>query len=108
MGELALLSEWHDQLAADERAHVDLYVYLRAPPTVCYERLRMRNRKEEAGVPLAFIEALHTLHESWLLTNPGEKEVLVLDATKDMPGMRTLYEENKSRILGQDILLTCV
>lgn len=26
-------------------------VYLRAPPEVCYERLKRRNRQEEAGVP---------------------------------------------------------
>ncbi len=93
-----------------------LSVYLRAPADVCYERLKQRNRKEEAGVPFVrwlsyfcvklgtqseiifgicmffhgavttwdnqcligglvqftlffqeFIEALHKLHEEWLM-----------------------------------------
>jgi len=29
-----------------------LLVYLRADPEVCYRRLKFRDRKEEAGVPL--------------------------------------------------------
>jgi len=99
--EMAVLQEWFDYLTSDKGTHVDLFVYLRAPPTVCYERLRMRNRKEETGVPLAFIQELHNLHEEWLMEKkfPVPAPVLVLDATQDLPKMQQQYEEFKAEIL---------
>ena len=35
---------------------VSLSVYLRAPAETCYDRIKKRNRKEEAGVP--FVRSL--------------------------------------------------
>ncbi|KAK2192258.1 hypothetical protein NP493_35g00018 [Ridgeia piscesae] len=100
--EYAVLTEWFEHLVASQNINVDLFVYLRAPPEVCYERIKMRNRKEESTVPLQFIEELHELHEDWLIEQnhfkvPGP--VLVLDATHELPEMKQLYEENKQRIL---------
>jgi len=76
-------------------------VYLRAEPAVCYERLRKRNRKEEAGVPYEFIKELHQLHEEWLMQKKFDltTPVLVLDAGVELPRMTELYEENKAEIL---------
>ena len=42
-------------------------VYLRAPPEVCYNRIKMRNRKEEAGVPFVSHDFTHwSLRCNWL------------------------------------------
>ena len=35
---------------------LDLIVYLRTAPEVSYERMRARNRKEEAGAPLSYLQ----------------------------------------------------
>ena len=54
-------------------------IYLRTDPKVCHQRLKIRNRREEASMPLEYLQQLHAKHESWLLDNPKNTPVLVLD-----------------------------
>ena len=54
--ELEVLFSWYDWLNDKIGMPLDLIVYLRTSPEVAYERLRARGRKEEAGVPMHFIE----------------------------------------------------
>ena len=44
----------------------DGFIYLRAPPDTCSRRMHMRQRSEEAGVPLDYLTTLHEMHEDWL------------------------------------------
>lgn len=44
----------------------DAFVYLRANPQTCYQRLLQRSRAEETGVGLAYLEQLHQYHEEWM------------------------------------------
>ncbi|ELT96475.1 hypothetical protein CAPTEDRAFT_169438 [Capitella teleta] len=100
--EFAVLSEWFDFITTTQKVGVDLFVYLKAPPDVCHRRIMARNRKEESGVPLDFIEKLHDLHEDWLINQKKYKvpgPVLVLDASHELPKMKEIYEEFKSEIL---------
>jgi len=99
--EYAVLSEWFEFITKTEKINLDLIVYLRAPPEVAYSRIKHRNRKEETGVPLAFIEDLHELHEDWLIKEkyPVPAPVLVLDASPELKQMEQIYEEYRSEIL---------
>ena len=54
--ELETLFSWYDWLNSNIGLPLDLIVYLRTSPEVAYERLKKRGRKEEAGVPLQFLE----------------------------------------------------
>ena len=54
--ELEVLFSWYDWLNSNIGLPLDLIVYLRTSPQVAYDRLRQRGRKEEAGVPMEFIE----------------------------------------------------
>ena len=54
--ELEVLVSWYDWMDSSIGLPLDLIVYLRTSPGVAYERLRQRGRKEEAGVPMEFIE----------------------------------------------------
>ena len=45
---------------------------------MCYARVRQRARPEEAGITLAYLEALHRRHEDWL--QQLQLPVLVIDA----------------------------
>ena len=54
--ELEVLFSWYDWLNDKIGMPLDLIVYLRTSPEVAYERLKARGRKEEAGVPMSFIE----------------------------------------------------
>ena len=54
--ELEVLVSWYDWMNSNIGLPLDLIVYLKTSPQVAYERLRQRGRKEEAGVPMEFIE----------------------------------------------------
>ncbi|CAH8605774.1 unnamed protein product [Schistosoma guineensis] len=62
--ELLKIFQW---ILKNKSGPVDLIVYLRASPTVCFERLRARNRSGEEDIPLKYLEDLHELHEAWLI-----------------------------------------
>ena len=68
-------------------------IYLRTDPKVCYERLHIRNRSEEASLPLSYLEQIHTQHENWLLNNPQNIPVLILDG--NLPYLHETNSKNK-------------
>jgi deoxyadenosine/deoxycytidine kinase len=55
----------------------DAFVYLRAKPQTCYDRLLQRSREEENGVKLEYLERLHEYHEEWMRGD----QVSTLDAS---------------------------
>ena len=64
------------------------FIYLQADPEICYKRLLKRNRSEEAGVPLQYLQLLHNKHEDWLIAQKdvssfiADVPVLILDCNK--------------------------
>ncbi|XP_013408593.1 deoxynucleoside kinase [Lingula anatina] len=99
--EYAILDNWYEWLNETKQAEVDLIVYVRAPPEVSYQRITRRDRKEESGVPYEYIEALHELHEDWLIKqkHPVPCPVLVLDASCGLDDLKHLYEDKRPEIL---------
>jgi len=99
--EYTVLTQWFDYLTKSNRAPVDLIVYLRADPETCYERLKKRSRKEEAGVPISLLNSLHQLHDDWLINEkyPCPAPVLVLDANYDLEKMKETYDLRRDEIL---------
>ena len=63
----------------------DIAIYLRTSPEVCYDRLKKRNRAEEAGVTLEYLKRLHDYHEELFIRNQEllPCPVIVLNANKD-------------------------
>ncbi|XP_012943903.2 thymidine kinase 2, mitochondrial-like [Aplysia californica] len=101
--EFEILNECHNWVNENEDIHVDLIVYLRASPEVCSKRIQKRNRSEEAGVPMEYLESLHRLHDEWLLHGKRGKlpaPVLVIDADKDHSELQTKLESLRQDILG--------
>ncbi|XP_061167775.1 thymidine kinase 2, mitochondrial-like [Saccostrea echinata] len=100
--EYTILNQWFDYLTKKDNTGLDLIVYLRADPDVCYERIKKRDRKEEASVPMNLIQDLHDLHEEWLVQQKYYKApapVLVLDANCEYRKMTELYETRREEIL---------
>ncbi|XP_015278486.1 PREDICTED: deoxyguanosine kinase, mitochondrial [Gekko japonicus] len=91
--EWIIYQDWHTFLlqAFGNRVALDGFLYLRASPEVCLERLRQRARPEEKEVQLRYLEQLHSQHENWLQTRSTEIHfenlrnvpVLILDVAKD-------------------------
>jgi len=68
-----------DWLQSNWCADPDKIVYLRTPAKVCDARINERDRTEESGIPLKYLEDLEALHDDWLLGNP---KTIVVDGTK--------------------------
>ncbi len=47
----------------------DAIIYLRTNPEICFKRMQIRNRSEEAGVPLSYLQQLHEHHDQWFPEN---------------------------------------
>ncbi|XP_064256661.1 deoxyguanosine kinase, mitochondrial isoform X2 [Passer domesticus] len=91
--EWAIYQDWHGFLLRHlgPRAAPHAFLYLRASPQTCLERLRRRARSEEAGIQLGYLQQLHGQHECWLVARATEihfpaaqnAPVLVLDVEQD-------------------------
>jgi len=102
--ELEVLFSWYDWLNSNIGLPLDLIVYLRTSPEVAYKRLQARGRKEEAGVPMKFIESLHQSYEDWLIhktQGPLPAPVLILDADQGIDNMIKTYETYQDEIRGK-------
>jgi deoxyadenosine/deoxycytidine kinase len=59
----------------------DLMIYLRCPVRTIRRRIKLRGRKMEQDIPLAYIKRLDRLYEEWI-ANYDLGEVLVLDSNR--------------------------
>ncbi|XP_063050471.1 deoxyguanosine kinase, mitochondrial isoform X2 [Engraulis encrasicolus] len=88
--EWAVYQDWHSFLLQQFGTLLQLegVIYLRASPETCMARLGKRNREEERGVQLDYLQKLHAQHERWLIDKTTvlhsedlkQLPVLVLDA----------------------------
>nr|XP_033799291.1 thymidine kinase 2, mitochondrial [Geotrypetes seraphini] len=98
----AVLTEWFNWIVENIDISVDLIVYLHTSPETCYKRLKERCREEEKLIPMEYLEAIHHLHEEWLIQQnsfPVPAPVLVIEADDDLTKIIRQYEENRTRIL---------
>jgi deoxyguanosine kinase len=65
--EWQIYSEWFSWLVEGHLQKPDGFVYLQVSPQICLERLRKRNRSEEVGVSIDYLQQLHQKHENWLV-----------------------------------------
>ncbi|XP_035252718.1 thymidine kinase 2, mitochondrial isoform X1 [Anguilla anguilla] len=100
--DFTVLSEWFNWITQNIYLPVDLIVYLQTTPPICYERLKERCREEEKMIPMEYLEAIHQLHEDWLINKTlfeVPAPVLVIPADHDLPKMLHQYEANREKIL---------
>ncbi|XP_064141793.1 deoxycytidine kinase isoform X1 [Loxodonta africana] len=91
--EWTIYQDWHDWMNHQfgQSLELDGIIYLRATPEKCLNRIYLRGRNEEQGIPLEYLEKLHYKHENWLLhrtlkTNFDylqEVPILTLDVNED-------------------------
>lgn len=98
--------QWFDHILKKDPPHIDLIVYLRSSPEVCYERLQERGREEEKPVTLEYLKALHDRYEDWLGNSQhhywhGNTPVLVVDADEDYHLNKTVFSEHCRAIMSK-------
>jgi len=78
--EMSVYDSWFDHvIGTNEQLIPSGFIYLRAQPNTCHERLNGRGRKEEAGVSLEYLSQLHDKHEKWF--RPEQMGSRLLDNT---------------------------
>lgn len=101
--EYDIYCKWNDWLSEGFNVRPDAYIYLKCNPNVNSERILQRSRKGEEGIPIEYLEALHSKHEEWMENENKNKNVPVLtidalDNFKDEQVMNTIVEKIKSFI----------
>ncbi|XP_060044439.1 deoxycytidine kinase [Erinaceus europaeus] len=91
--EWTIYQDWHEWMNNQfgQSLQLDGIIYLRATPEKCLNRIYLRGRNEEQGIPLEYLQRLHYKHESWLQhrtlkTNFDylqEVPILTLDVNED-------------------------
>ena len=76
--EWEIYTDWFNWLSNSFDVKPDGYIYLRVKSDICLERINKRNRQEESGIPIEYLENIHIKHDNWLL-NDKKIPVLVLD-----------------------------
>ena len=74
--EFDIYGAWFDTLVDVLGMKRHRVVYLRTDPTLCLKRIQERGRKGEAGITLQYLEALHQLHDEWMLREASSTLVL--------------------------------
>ena len=103
--EWKLYQEWFSWLVDNYTVKPSGFIYLGTDPEICYKRLLKRNRKEEAEVPLSYLEKLHNKHEEWLVKKenvaPYLKNipVLILECNNDFEHSKPEQEKHIEKII---------
>lgn len=60
-----------------------VYIYLKASPKTCLNRIKTRGRVEEETIPLEYLENLNKYHDKWLLSEEMTENVIIIDCDED-------------------------
>jgi deoxyadenosine/deoxycytidine kinase len=88
--EWEVYSRWVDFLVHKNCKAPQGFVYLRACPEICFERIKRRNRKGEEAMTLEYVAQIGKWHEKFLIDKEGlathlkKIPVLVIDANYDL------------------------
>jgi len=82
--EWGIYKDWHGWLIkAFSELKLDGFIYLRTLPETCLKRLKKRNRTEESGISLTYLQSIHQRHEDWLIEK--KQTVKIAEEIKNVP-----------------------
>ncbi len=102
--EWTLYNDWFLWLVENRMEKPAGFIYLRADPKICFERLSQRNRIEEKLISLDYLQLIHDKHEAWLIHKQNvfsfvrDVPVLVLDCNKDFESDVALQQIHAQRV----------
>jgi deoxyadenosine/deoxycytidine kinase len=77
---------WYSHYMKNFETNNDIrFIYLKTVPELCLERIQLRNRTEELGIPIEYLNALDIKHDLWLNDPALNHPVLTIngDATTE-------------------------
>lgn len=74
---------WFNLFADEYRP--DRVVYVKTDPEVCLQRIHLRLREGESGIPLAYLQDCHAYHERMVQGPLSDCHIKVLDGNEHIP-----------------------
>ena len=74
-----------------------IYIYLRASPEICYERIKKRGRVEEESISLEYLQGLDKYHNNWLI-NGSQSNVIIIDCEEEFELDETKHNQMINQI----------
>lgn len=89
--EWVMYGEFYNWIIEKEKNKPNFFIYLRASPDTCYERINKRKRSEEERIEKNYLEILHQYHDNWLFK---ERNIPVLTLDVDFDFEHNINEWN--------------
>lgn len=78
--ECSLYNEFYDELSWEP----DCFLYIKTPPDVCFERIKLRNRDCEKNMSIEYICQLNKLYIEYFEKNKSQKQIFIIDGSLDI------------------------
>jgi deoxycitidine kinase len=96
-----MYTEWFDWMVKKEPNQVipSGIIYLSTDPQISMKRINKRGRKEEAAIPMNYIESLNQYHNEWLIKKKNIHEiienipVLIVNCNEDFENNSKIWEK---------------
>ena len=72
-----------------------IYIYLRANPETCAQRIKKRGRVEEESIGFDYLKGLNEYHDKWLLNEPN---LVIIDCEEEFESDETKHIEMINQI----------
>lgn len=69
-----------------------IYIYLKASPETCSQRIKKRARIEEESISLEYLEGLNKYHDNWLLSK-NQLNVIIIDCEEEFESDEVKQEQ---------------
>ncbi|XP_074595238.1 deoxynucleoside kinase [Brevipalpus obovatus] len=108
--EYEVLDSWYNHLASTPGYTPKSYIYVKSDPELCLQRIKSRNRPEEASIDIDYLKGLHTLHQSWLVPKckhcshhkKMHASTIVVNNSGDKDALVAELEKASAKIFGQE------
>lgn len=87
-----VLNEWLSFFERDSPINIDCIVYLRVNPETAMERIKKRNRPEEANITIEQLYKMHELYEQ-MIQNHSSCKIIEVDANVDENSIEIEYQQ---------------
>lgn len=92
-----VLKEWLSFIERDSPINIDCIVYLRSSPETIMERIKKRNRTEEANITIDQLSILHKFYEEFI-QNHSQCRVIKINADVAESAMEFEYQKIENEI----------
>lgn len=89
---------WFDTFK--NKVEYNYIIYVNTKPSICFKRIKQRNRNGESDISLDYLEHCHRLHNEWLLENKFSNKILLFNGNVDLDSSNHELYLNSLNMLG--------